>query len=241
MQEPWSLSQEKKSLLLKEVFKLIFLTLLFRSPVKVYPLAIGPYSISAGGQTTIVVGAEAEIETLLVTSVVTGSAIVSVTGESLSLVLLAMKIVADANVSLTGEEITSAQGSVAVVADANVSVTGQSLATAIGDETVTGSALVTLTGIPLTIVQGNVEAQAGADVDVTGEALSMAQGSVTVAIESGYISHRYRIIRCSRRCGCYCMVTCRTGSDERLDTLSMIATLIHGQKSTILLQIHGQK
>jgi hypothetical protein len=45
--------------------------------------AIGPYSIVAGGQTTIVVGAETLIETSIGDSVVTGSAVVAVTGEGM--------------------------------------------------------------------------------------------------------------------------------------------------------------
>ena len=85
---------------------------------------IGPYSISADGNTTIVVGPEHELDTVIGTPVVSGSAVVSVTGEDLTLSIGDENVTGDANVTLTGEALSVAQNSVTVTANADVSVTG---------------------------------------------------------------------------------------------------------------------
>jgi hypothetical protein len=86
--------------------------------------------------------------------VVTGSALVAVTGESLTTAIGDESVTGNATVSLTGESLSTTQGSVQIGIGIDVLVTGEQLTTAIGDETVVGSATVVLTGEALSTTIG---------------------------------------------------------------------------------------
>jgi len=105
---------------------------------------IGTFAVTAGGQVSIDASEEPDMDFVLGTAIVSGSAFVEVTGQPMNVVNGATTINVSKVVSITGQELDSEIGTVAVEAIQNpiVEVTGLFSTLSLGAEIVTAEANV---------------------------------------------------------------------------------------------------
>ena len=101
---------------------------------------LGTYAVSAGGQVAIDASAEPDMDMFLGNSIVSGTASLSVTGQSVSTGLGTVSIDAQTPVAVTGQAMNVAQGTSTVIATGKIEVTGQVVNSAVGTATVNASA-----------------------------------------------------------------------------------------------------